>query len=420
MTTPTNKIRRRLKLILALAVMLAAWAAAAPAQNYKFKVLHTFHGADGATPEVALTTDAGGNLYGATTTGGTGKCTKYGCGTVFKLNKAGEQQWLYSFGGSNGRLPAGPLLLEAGGSLLGTTGEGGDANCPGKGGDGCGVVFSLNSTGKKENVLFKFDYTDGNGPGGPLATDATGNIYGATADGDGFGNVFEIDTAGNETVLWTFSGGSDGGGPEGGVIRDSAGNLYGTTFIGGVGFGDNGHGLVFMVDTAGSETVLHEFGGGSDGANPSSGVIFDGEGNLYGTTQNGGSSACGGTGCGTVFKLSPNGNGTWAESVLYAFCSTGNCADGEAPLLGPLAIDSSGNLYGTTFFGGASNNGVVFRVDSSKHETVLHNFSGGADGANPFAGVIIDKQGSLYGTTQRGGGDCFVKYACGVVFQLVP
>jgi uncharacterized repeat protein (TIGR03803 family) len=381
--------------------LLASVVVPVRSQAQKFKVLHTFHGRDGASPEVALVRDASGNLYGTTVGGGTGKCSKYGCGTAFKLNKSGKQVWLYNFESNDGRLPASPLLREAGGSLLGSTGEGGDENCGFP--HGCGVVFTLNSAGRKEKVLYKFDGTDGVGPGGPLAIDTAGNIYGATALGVANGAVFKIDTSGNETVLYAFSGGSDGSIPEGGVIRDSEGNLYGTTQYGGVGFGDSGYGVVFMVDTAGNETVLHAFTSGSDGADPSSALIFDSEGNLYGTTDAGGSSACGGTGCGTVFKLSPNGDGTWSESILYAFCSTGNCTDGEEPVSGPLARDSSGNLYGTTYFGGAYRNcdgdacGVVFKLDTSGNETVLHSFAGGSDGAFPFAGVAIDGRGNLYG-----------------------
>jgi uncharacterized repeat protein (TIGR03803 family) len=181
--------------------------------------------------------------------------------------------------------------------------------------------------------------------------------------------------------------------------------------------------VVFKVDTSGNETVLHTFNGGLDGANPSSVLTFDAQGNIYGTTQNGGSAECGGTGCGTVFELSPGSGGTWTETVLYAFCSLSGCADGESPGSGPLVRDSPGNLYGTTRSGGTYNNGVIFKVDINGSETVLYNFTGGADGGGPEAGLASDKAGNLYGTAGIGGDlNCAIEkeYGCGVVFKLIP
>jgi len=262
-------------------------------------------------------------------------------------------------------------------------------------------------------VLHKFNGADGMFPEGPLAEDAAGNLYGAVPVGVGNGAVYKMDKSGEETVLYTFSGGSDGGIPEGGVIIDSAGNLYGTTMDGGAGFGNSGYGVVFKVDPAGNETVLHAFTSGSDGANPASALLLDAKGNLYGVTENGGSSECGGTGCGTAFELSPESGGGWTENVLYAFCSVAGCADGEEPLAGPLVIDSAGNLYGTTYFGGTADDGVVFELDAAGKETILHSFTGGSDGANPRAGVIMDSEGNLYGTAEEGGGTCYESYTCG-------
>ena len=184
------------------------------------------------------------------------------------------------------------------------------------------------------------------------------------------------------------------------------------TFYGGAGFCNSGRGVVFKVDARGRETVVHTFGG-SDGANPDSTLLLDSQGNLYGTTANGGSSGCGGTGCGAVFELSKNET----ETVLYAFCSLSNCADGEEPV-GPLVSDSSGNLYGTTYFGGATDNGVVFKLSTNGNETVLHGFTGGADGASPAAGLTMDSSGNLYGTTQGGGATCYTSFTCGVVFKI--
>jgi uncharacterized repeat protein (TIGR03803 family) len=152
----------------------------------------------------------------------------------------------------------------------------------------------------------------------------------------------------------------------------------------------------------------------------------DSAGNLYGTTSNGGNSECGGYGCGVIFKLSPEAGGGWSESVLYTFCSLTNCTDGERPLTGPLVMDSAGNIFGTTYFGGSHPNcngdtcGVVFKLDTTGKETVLHTFTGGADGALPYAGLVMDGHGNLYGTTQGGGASCYTSYTCGVVFEITP
>jgi uncharacterized repeat protein (TIGR03803 family) len=284
-------------------------------------------------------------------------------------------------------------------------------------------VFKLDSNTGKEAVLHKFTGTpDGWYPTALLVEDAAGNLYGTSDVGgdNGLGAVVKIDTSGKETVLYSFAGGSDGCDPYPGVILDSAGNLYGVTSDGGAGFCNSGYGVVFEVDTSGSETVLYTFDGGSDGANPGSVLRFDPKGNLYGTTQNGGSDQCGGTGCGTVFELSPQSGGGWAETVLYAFCSLSSCADGERPLTGPLVLDASGNLYGTTYFGGASGNGTVFELSLSRKETVLHNFTGGSDGGSPWAGLTMDDSGNFYGTAEVGGTACYTRYTCGTVFEISP
>ncbi len=211
-----------------------------------------------------------------------------------------------------------------------------------------------------------------------------------------------------------------------GVILDKAGNLYGVASAGGDGFCGNGHGVAFEVDTAGNETVLHTFSGG-DGADPDSILLFDSKGNLYGTTgYGGGGSGCGNTGCGTVFVLTPQSSGNWSETVLYSFCTVANCTDGAEPDTGPLVRDVRGNIYGTTYFGGAYRNcngdecGVVFRLDTAGKEAVLHSFTGGKDGANPIAGLAMDSHENLYGTTQTGGATCYNTSTCGVVFKIAP
>jgi uncharacterized repeat protein (TIGR03803 family) len=222
------------------------------------------------------------------------------------------------------------------------------------------------------------------------------------------------------TVLYSFTGGADGANPEAGLIRDAAGNLYGTTQYGGntVGpCGSFGCGVVFKLDNKNNETVLHRFTAGTDGENPEAGLVRDADGNLYGTAFFGGDMArCGGSGCGVLFKLDPTGKRT----VLHTF--TGG-ADGAHPL-GDLILDGTGNLYGTTSLGGmtsgrATNDGVVFKIDKSGNETVLYTFpAGGAEGASPHAGVIPDAAGNWYGTTILGGTAGCIGGGCGTVFKL--
>lgn len=219
-----------------------------------------------------------------------------------------------------------------------------------------------------------------------------------------------------ETVLYSFSNGVDGGHPFSGVIRDHAGNLYGTTDIGGNlrACGANGCGVVYRIAPDGTETVLYSFNGGKDGGFPRAGLTMDASQNLYGTTYEGGGSGCNGSGCGTIFKLSPDGS----ETVLYSF--TGK-ADGAQPTAG-LILDGAGNLYGTTGHGanrncsiGGVGCGTVFKLAPNGGLSTLYSFTGGADGASPFAGVVMDRHSSLYGAAEFGG-DSNCK--CGTVFKI--
>src|SRR5579863_4467487 len=325
-------------------------------QAQKFKVLHTFHGTNGAFPIAQLTRDGAGNIYGTTSEGGTGVCKdeKYGCGTAFKLDKTGKQVWLHSFHYGGGESPMAGLLRDAAGNLYGTTVYGGEngSSC-GFVGIGCGVAFKLDKTGK-DTVLHRFSggASDGQFPEALLIRDSAGNLYGTTIQGDQYdeGIAFKLDKKGKETILFVFDV-TVGSEPFPGVISDASGNLYGTT----AGGGSCGDGTAFELDTAGTETVLHDFCGG-DGAGPTSGLIWDGAGSLYGTTQaGGGSDVCNG-GCGAVFELSPGSGGNWTEKVLYSFCSVSGCADGENPGFAGLVRDAAGNLYGTTVFGGSHRN----------------------------------------------------------------
>lgn len=307
---------------------------------------------------------------------------------------------LHAFQGNDGQYPTADLIADSEGNLYGTTNSYAI--------DGGGVVFALTkSNSYAATVLYKFgNYPDGNNPKG-LVRGKRGSLYGTTYWGGSgaSGDVFELAPDGHKKLLYTFTGGSDGRYPNAGVIKDKAGNLYGTTIQGG----PHVKGVVFkLTKGAGyTETVLHSFGGGSDGVQPDAGLIADKAGNLYGTTIVGGGTDCSGNGCGTVYKLTPDGK----ETVLYAFRG-GN--DGRYPYAGVIE-DKAGNLYGTAYVGGASDNGVVFKLAPDGTETVLHSFAGGSDGRNPYAGVIADNAGNLYGTTQYGGAR-----DNGTVFKIAP
>jgi uncharacterized repeat protein (TIGR03803 family) len=348
---------------------------------------------------------------------------------------ANKYETLYKFrGGKNGKSPLAGLVFDGAGKLYGTTSVGGaNRNCDDGSGNlvGCGVVFELTPNADaswKEKVIYSFcptDCSDGATPVAGLVVDAAGNLYGTTqiggslscADGggQGCGAVFQLasnqDGGWTESVLHGFTGGSDGAFCYAGLIFDKAGNLYGTT-----SGAANAESTVFKLtpngDGAWSESVLYDFTGGKDGNSSRASVIFDQSGNLYGTTEFGGNlSGCGGSGCGVVFKLVPDEKGQWIETVLHTFSGTdGMLADSS------LILDSAGDLYGVTAqvgnlndcssVGGYGGCGVVFKltpVGKDKWtETVLHAFTGDTDGASP-AGVIFDTAGNLYGTTVNGG-----------------
>jgi len=256
-------------------------------------------------------------------------------------------------------------------------------------------------------VLYSFSgNADGGQPYAKLIADPSGNGYGTTGVGGdlsgcpglGCGVVFELTKAGKYTVLYTFHGGADGANPWSGLVRDSAGNLYGTTEAGG----SAGFGTVFQLSPSGQKTVLYNFqGNGTDGAYPFGQLISDGNGTFYGTTYKGGRSNFG-----TVYKLSGAG-----ETVLYSFKGF---SDGDYPYAG-VVRDSAGNLYGTTFGDGLNSYGTVFRLSPSGKETVLHSFSGGTDGGFPYYGsLVLDPATGIYGTTSFGGAHNYF----GTVFKV--
>ncbi len=392
--------------LLALAVtLLAALAPHCVQAQTKFKLLYTFPGnPNGGVPFAGLVRDAAGNLYGATYNGGGHECD---CGVVFKIDSTGRETPLHAFsGGPDGSSPTGTLVLDSDGNLYGTAGSGGIY--------GYGIVFKMNSAGH-ETVLYNFT-ADAPFPFAGLTRDTAGNLYGTTSEGGTSkvctpycGTVFEVDSSGTEKLLYTFTGGPDGSSPVAALIEDS-GHFYGATFEGGGSTAcSRGCGTIFQLEPTGAETVLYTFTGGPDGASPEAGVIRDGFGNLYGATINGGSSTNCTGGCGTVFKLDSNGR----ETVLHSFAAG---VDGSFPS-GSLVRDESGNLYGTTLNGGGSPNcpagcGTVFKVDATGTVTLLHRFIGKADGQNPYAGLLLDSSGNLYGTTEAG------SRGFGTVFEL--
>jgi|SRR5271166_126335 len=364
---------------LRLAVALGLGAAVIPsAQAQTFTDLYNFTGSpDGTAPTTGLVRDAAGNLYGTTYSGGAS-----GNGTVYKVDAAGRETVLYNFcsrkGCADGAIPLAGLIMPAKGSLYGTTNGGGD--------HGYGTVFrlKLGANGSwTETVLHSFDLvkTDGAYPQATPLLDAKGNVYGTTYAGGVF------------------------------IHTKQCKSLFQTT----------GCGVAFKL-TPGkngkwTEKVLYNFAGGpNDGAFPVEGVAMDAKGNLYGLTGLGG----GYYSNGTVYQLKPEKNGSWTETVLYKFASHNN--DGYDPV-GIPALDAQGILYGATSLGGTDGLGTVWKLRPGKRggwtETVVYNFGQGgqSDGADPYAGVILDTKGNIYGSTAEGGGGC-EGFGCGAVFEL--
>jgi len=333
-------------------------------------------------------------------------------------------------GGSDGAFP-GDLNFDAAGDLYGSTSEGGSSGACSNGDSGCGTVFRLSRTTKggwAKTVLYRFQGgTDGSAPVGKLVFDTGGNLYGVASNGGlsscyprsgGCGTVFEIDKSGKFSVLYTFQGGSDGAFP-GGISLDSAGNLFGSTLGGG---GSSkcylGCGTTFALTQGSggwSETILHSFTGGTDGASPAAAPIFDAAGNVYGTTGAGGSSGCSGQGCGVIFELTDGSSG-WTENLLYAFQDYN---DGWDPFTG-VVFDTSGNLYGVA---PTDTSGLVYELTPGSNgwsKNVLYSFTGGPGGSNPY-GVLLDMAGNVYGTTYDGGhqkGRICKNGGCGVVYEI--
>jgi len=398
-----SKVFTAVTVMVIVTLVLTSGTAAAT----QFKVLHAFTWAK--SPTGNLTFDAAGNLYGTTSRGGT-----WGYGAVYKLAPNPDGSWmasiLHSFKGTptDGRFPQARLIFDTAGNLYGTTYFGGV--------DDIGVVFKLTPNPDEswtESTVYSFTGLDGVHPAAGLIFDAAGNLYGTTQGGGAYywGAVFRLspnpDGSWTESTLYSFCSPADcsaGHGPSGELIFDASGNLYGTTPW-------ENDGYVFKLtpnpDRTWSESTLYAFCAQRYCCcnGPSAGPIFDAAGNLYGTTPSGGT-----YNAGTVYKLAPNPDGSWTESVLHSF--TG--ADGAYPYAG-LIFDAGGNLYGTTQQGGCAGYGVVFKLtpaSSGWRETVLHDFLG--VGKYPYAGLTMDVAGNLYGTASAG------RNNYGIVFEITP
>jgi uncharacterized repeat protein (TIGR03803 family) len=380
----------------ALAGLISFASGADRAQAASESVIHAFSGGtDGGLPFGGLI-KVGGSLYGTTTQGGATTCNDpAGCGTVFKVTKGGIETVLHSFiinaKEKDGLDPTGELT-RVGRAFFGAAQDGYFHS----------EIFRVNSAGSLK-VLHIFGNGEGQFPNDLI--DAGGALYGTTLQGGGTGcggygcgTVFRIGTNGVVKVLYTFQGGADGAYPDAGLV-DVDRTLYGTTS----GGGSAGGGTVFKVTTGGVEAVVYSFQGGADGSAPKG--LLDVAGTFYGATVYGGTANLG-----TVFKVTTNG----IEKVLYSFQGG---SDGSIPN-GSL-IKVGGALYGTTEIGGQAGSGTVFKVTTKGAETVLHSFTGGSDGSSPN-GELIDAGGTVFGTTGGGGGTGCGGSGCGTVFQVTP
>ncbi len=409
-----SSVSARLATTIGLFLLLVS-AVAAQAQTYT--ILHKFTGgSDGSFPTSTLVADRAGRFYGTVERGGT-----YGSGVVFQLKPAGSG-WifspLYSFGQEvgNGQFPLdyGGLTFGPDGALYGTASYGGLLEC-GEGQSYCGTAFRLRPPPTAcTAALCPWDYTlvhqftgaDSYAPESSLVFDTAGNMYGTGE----FGQAYEISPSGGG---WTASQIGGGGDTDAGMVLDSAGNLYGVW-----GGPDRSKGGVFELSPSSSgwmETTLYSFTGGNDGATPFGGLVFDSAGNLYGSTSDGGSG-----GGGTVFELSPSGSG-WTFNLLCSLQGTGYSGPQSS-----LTMDGQGNLYGTTYAGGQHGVGSVFKATRNGSDWVctdLHDFLQDGNGVTPIAGVTLDSQGNLYGTTAYGGlqsQNYCPDDGCGVIWEITP
>lgn len=426
---PLSHLSGHLKrgLLYLMATPLLFQSLPATAQSFCGPVtLVNFHGIDGQYLVSGVTFDGQGNMYGTTAQGGAsfnplGSSTiSDGLGTIWKYSPSAGLTSLFSFSGStspanNGYKPATPLVIDAQGNLYGTTSEGGIDFSPDINNHfGLGTVFKFSAAGQF-TILHEFSGPEGADPEGMLI-DRQGNLIGTTFEGGlnwnpslgdfGLGTIFEISPSGAFSNPALFSSSNGGGEVVSGLVADGLGNFYGTSYQGGT----SGKGSLYKFSPATGLTTLINFTG-INGSNPAAAPIIDSQGNLYGTTQQGGafsnaSDAC----CGTLWKYSTT---TEQFTTLVSFDGETVPADGMFPS-GGVTLDSKGNLYGGTLFGGTFGDGIIYEYSSSGQLSTLVTFSG-PNGWNPEGNLTFDSAGNLYGVTNQGGATGF-----GVVFELTP
>jgi len=380
------------RLALASGVLALACMAMQPAYAQTFTTLHTFSGGpDGGTP-LATPLLYNGGVYGTTSGGGA-----HASGTVYGLTfNPVAATVLHSFAGPDGAVPIGGLVQDSSGNFYGVAYRGGARNR--------GTVFEVSAAGKFTLLHSMGPAAEGSGPAGTLVLDPAGDLFGTTYAGgetNGWGTVFEY-SAGVYTTLRGFAPG--GALPRAGVLLE-AGRLFGTTS------GDDAESSAGAVYEVGVVEPLYVFTGGADGAQPMGGLIGDSEGNLYGTTSAGGNGSLG-LGNGVIFEVNIKAG---TETVLHTFTGA---PDGSVPAAG-LGADAQGNLYGTTSLGGAHGFGTVFKLDTSRNLTIVYDFTGGADGATPYAGVVVDHAGNIWGATSSGG-SAMAPGGYGTLFVISP
>jgi uncharacterized repeat protein (TIGR03803 family) len=403
---------------LALAIMLVSVVITTqPAQAQTFTTLQSFDFTDGSGSYAALAQGVNGDFYGISMAGGANSGTTTGYGTVFKMTPSGVLTALYNFCGlsncADGYYPNGPLVLATNGDFYGTTQDGG-AN-------GYGTIFKITPSGTL-TTLYNFcsqtNCTDGANPYAGLIQATNGNLYGTTYNGGahGGGTVFKITPTGTPTTVYSFcsqSGCADGGAPWAGLIQATDGNFYGTTYSAGA----YSYGTAFKLTPAGTLTTLHAFCSQgiqlcADGANPRAGLVQATNGNFYGTTSGGGVNGSTGGSYGTIFEMTPTGT----LAALYSFCSQSGCTDGWDSY-SSLIQATDGNLYGTTYLGGADSyyGGIIYKVTPSLTLTTLFSFDYAA-GAGPTAALVQATSGTLYGATLGGGSTACSSNGCGTIF----
>ena len=395
---PTLEHAMKLKTLVSLSLIALSTTFSPAAHAQTFSVIYYFGGGTSGEEPAAGVTIRGNAIYGTTSN------------DAYELTHLGSN-WLFSSIAGFSSYPLARVVFGPDGHLYGTTWNGGTY--------GYGTVFKLTpplaickSAACYWTVSDLHDFgsgTDGQGPeNGDLIWDQQGNIYGTTPAGgtSGDGTVYELTPSGNgytESVLYNFSG-PDRAGPFGGLVFDNQGNLFGTTTGGGPNHSGTVFELTYVVGVGWTEQVLYDFQHSDD---PAGGLIFDSSGNLYGTTTDGGNE-----GAGSVFELSPSGD-TWTFNLLYSFKGKTFCGPRAT-----LSMDGAGSLYGTTYCSGAHNSGNVFELTNIENTwvyTSLYDFTGHNDGASPISNVSIDSDGTLYGTASEGGSNDL-----GVVWMIKP